>query len=73
MTQDYLNLKITVNCWKNNQLQRQHHNLQLKVVEKKNHEQTIGQFTKMVENNTIMVNFFEKPNVLLERIIHQMD
>jgi hypothetical protein len=27
----------------------------------------------MVENNTIMVNFFEKPNVLLERIIHQMD
>jgi hypothetical protein len=39
---------------------------------KKIHEQTIGQFTKMVENNTIMVIFFEKIN-LLERIVHQMD
>jgi len=36
-------------------------------------EQKIGQFTKIVENNTIVVNFFEKTNVLLERITHQMD
>jgi hypothetical protein len=30
-------------------------------------------FTKMVENNTITVQNFEKYNVLLEKIHHQMD
>lgn len=37
------------------------------------HEQTTSQFTKIVENNTTMVNFFEKTNVVLERITCQMD
>jgi hypothetical protein len=33
----------------------------------------MGMFTKMVENNNIMVIFFEKTNVLLEKVHHQMD
>lgn len=36
-------------------------------------DQTLGMFTQMVENSTIMVKNFEKTNALLEKVEHQMD
>lgn len=36
-------------------------------------DQTLGMFTQMVDNSTIMVRNFEKTNALLEKVERQMD
>lgn len=36
-------------------------------------DQTLGMFTQMIENSTIMVRNFEKTNALLEKVERQMD